>query len=92
MEEELEGAGTLKVTRWGACSSFKWDIQWTSVGGNHPQMEVNGTNIVGYQATLSISTLKDGHMFMDAIPGEFLRVPSKTPQVLSYNGPNTPLQ
>ena len=81
MEDTFSDIGTLKVTRSGECSSFTWDIFWTSKGGNHPQLEVDGAKIRGRGAAISVSTQTDGHLFMAPIPGEFLRVASPKPQV-----------
>ena len=76
---------------WSRCSSHvkmddllfvgQWTFTWKSHGGNHPEVKVNDSKLTGVQVTTTVTTIQDGGLFMDPIPGEFLRVPSNQTQV-----------
>ncbi|KAK3740701.1 hypothetical protein QZH41_019065 [Actinostola sp. cb2023] len=78
MEERFD-VGDLLVQRTGSCSGYTWAITWSSKGGNHPQLEVNGS-LSGNQASIVAATVTDGRLFLGPIPGEFLRTPHSLPQ------------
>ena len=39
--EMLGDVGALKVTREGGCAGYTWTTEWTTLGGDHPQMEAS---------------------------------------------------
>ena len=39
--EMLDGMGDMKVTREGNCAGYTWTVEWTTLGGDHPQLQVN---------------------------------------------------
>lgn len=44
--EMLSDMGEIKVTREGDCAGYTWTIEWATLGGDHPQMEVNEDNFI----------------------------------------------
>lgn len=80
LEQEFE-EGIIEVERSGHCAEFEWTFTWKSHGGNHPEVKVNDSKLTGVQVTTTVTTIQDGGLFMDPIPGEFLRVPSNQTQV-----------
>ena len=74
-------SGELSVKRSGTCSGYSWDITWIAIGGNKPEMVVDGSSLTGDSVTVKVKTLKDGGLLMGPIPAEFLRLPEKKPQV-----------
>ena len=38
--EMLDGMGDMKVTRDGDCAGYTWTVEWTTLGGDHPQLDV----------------------------------------------------
>ena len=80
LEQEFE-EGIIEVERSGHCAEFEWTFTWKSHGGNHPEVKVNDSKLTGVQVTTTVTIIQDGGLFMDPIPGEFLRVPSNQTQV-----------
>ena len=80
LEEEFE-EGILKVERSGTCAGFEWTVAWETHGGDHPEMRVIGDNLDGDEVTISVETIQNGGLFLDPIPGEFLRTPHSSGQV-----------
>ena len=44
--EMLDDVGALKVTREGNCAGYAWTTEWTTLGGDHPQMEASVNNFI----------------------------------------------
>ena len=80
LQRELRD-GELLVTREGTCAGYKWNIEWTEVGGNKPQFVADGTSLTGDNVTISVDTVTDGGLLLGPIPAEFLRTPEPKPQV-----------
>nr|XP_054765682.1 fibrocystin-L-like [Lytechinus pictus] len=82
LEVELM-TGFVKVTRLGFCSAYSWQIEFTGNGGSQPLLQVINHTLTNEQTEVSIQVVKqaDGHLFLDPIPGEFLRTPHDKPQV-----------
>ncbi|XP_033119895.1 fibrocystin-L-like [Anneissia japonica] len=90
MKELLEGylnTGLVTVEKASTCSSASWNIEWAEIGGNHPLIEVNGTNLEGDDVAVRGSTDVDGALLLAPIPGDYLRTPHTLPQVaVTING------
>lgn len=80
VEQEFQ-EGIIEVERTGHCAMYEWKLTWTSHGGNHPEMKVNATGLRGVQVSAEVRTIEDGGLFLDPIPGEFLRMPATQPEV-----------
>ncbi|XP_041477742.1 fibrocystin-L-like isoform X1 [Lytechinus variegatus] len=82
LEVELM-TGFVKVTRLGFCSAYSWQVEFTGNGGSQPLLQVINHTLTNDQTEVSIQVVKqaDGHLFLDPIPGEFLRTPHDKPQV-----------
>ena len=80
LEEEFE-EGILVVERSGTCAGFQWKVTWQTSGGDHPTMQVNGDGLSGNDATITVQTIQNGGLFLDPIPGEFLRMATPSGQV-----------
>ena len=80
LERELR-SGELSVQRSGTCSGYSWDVEWIAIGGNKPEMVADGSGLTGNSVTIGVTTKQNGGLLMAPIPGEFLRLPEKQPQV-----------
>lgn len=95
VEQEFQ-EGIIDVERTGHCAKYEWKFTWTSHGGNHPEMQVNASGLSGADVVTAVNTIEDGGLFLDPIPGEFLRLPATQPQVsalhkiILYNTPSLP--
>lgn len=74
-------AGHVKVDRSGTCSGYKWQIQFVSVGGNKPTLEIVNNTLTGLNVKSGVTTIQDGGMLFGPLTGEFLQTAEKTPQV-----------
>ena len=74
-------SGELSVKRSGTCSGYYWDVEWIAIGGNKPEFVADGSLLSGNSVTMSVTRRQDGGVLMAPIPGEFLRLPEKKPQV-----------
>lgn len=84
LEEEFE-EGVLAVERSGTCAGFEWTVTWETFGGDHPEMQVNGDSLSGNEVSVSVQTIQNGGLFLEPIPGEFLRTPHSSGQVSSLS-------
>lgn len=84
LEEEFE-EGVLAVERSGTCAGFEWTVTWETFGGDHPEMQVNGDSLSGNEVSISVQTIQNGGLFLEPIPGEFLRTPHSSGQVSSLS-------
>jgi len=80
VEQEIQ-EGIIDVEKTGHCAKYEWKFTWTSHGGNHPEMQVNASSLSGVDVVTVVKTIEDGGLFLDPIPGEFLRIPAAQPQV-----------
>ncbi len=69
------------MERTGHCARYDWTFTWKTHGGNHPEMTVNGSGLRGVEVVTEVRTIEDGGLFLDPIPGEFLRMPETQPEV-----------
>lgn len=93
VEQEFQ-EGIIDVERTGHCAKYEWKFTWTSHGGNHPEMQLNASGLSGVDVVTAVKTIEDGGLFLDPIPGEFLRIPATQPQVSALHkmiSNNTPL-
>lgn len=84
LEEEFE-EGVLAVERSGTCAGFEWTVTWETFGSDHPEMQVNGDSLSGNEVSISVQTIQNGGLFLEPIPGEFLRTPHSSGQVSSLS-------
>ncbi|XP_072177767.1 fibrocystin-L-like [Diadema setosum] len=75
--------GFVQVLRFGSCSAYSWDVEFTQKGGSQPLFQVSENNLYNGRTEVSMETEKlvDGHVFLAPIPGEFLRSVHPEPQV-----------
>lgn len=69
------------MERDGTCAGFQWKVTWQTSGGDHPPMQVSGGSLSGNEVTIAVQTIQNGGLFLDPIPGEFLRMPHSSEQV-----------
>ena len=63
-------------------------------------MQVSGGGLTGNEVSITVQTLENGGLFLDPIPGEFLRMPKSSGEVRGIDtiiltrifsaGPNSP--
>lgn len=44
-------------------------------------MQVSGSGLTGNEVSIAVQTIQDGGLFLDPIPGEFLRLPKYSGEV-----------
>ena len=74
------------MERSGTCAGFTWTVTWETRGGDHPEMRARGDNLDGNEVSISVQTIENGGLFLDPIPGEFLRTPHSSGQVRGLEG------
>jgi len=79
--EEKFQEGIIDLEGTGHCANYEWKFTWTSYGGNRPEMRVDAGGLTGVDVVTTVKTVEDGGLFLDPIPGEFLRIPAAKPQV-----------
>ena len=82
--EENYDAGELKVqisNGYPKCNHYRWKIDWLTKAGKQPDLIINASKVTGDNVQIS-NTIRDGGLFYRKIPGEFLRVINKEPQVV----------
>lgn len=80
VEQEFQ-EGIIDVERTGHCAKYEWKFTWKSHGGNHPEMQVDGSGLSGVDVVTTVKIIENGGLFLDPIPGEFLRIPAAQSQV-----------
>lgn len=74
---KLEVSTTVKVT---PRFEYKWKIKWLTKPGRQPPIQINGSKLSGDDVKTN-NYIKEGGLFYNKIPGEFLRMPTREPQV-----------
>ena len=76
--------GKLEVTissGYPKCNSYRWKVDWISKAGKQPDLIINASKVMGENIKVQ-NNIREGGLFYKKIPGEFLRVISKEPQVI----------
>ncbi|XP_078617899.1 fibrocystin-L-like [Branchiostoma floridae x Branchiostoma japonicum] len=85
--EQVGGTGKLTVSRQGSCSGYTWTIDWTTVGGDQPKLQVNTSGLTGEDASATVTETREGGLFISPITGDYLRTVHDKPQVqVTING------
>lgn len=81
LERDLR-SGELSIKRAGTCAGYQWRIEWIEIGGKKSEFIADGSKLIGKDVTIDVSTIQGGGLLLAPIPGEFLRLPEKDPQVI----------
>ncbi|KAK1784753.1 hypothetical protein P4O66_003426 [Electrophorus voltai] len=73
--------GQLKVDRTGGCRGYFWTIEWLSMPGSQPLLQINDSAVVGVNPSVVAIVEQRGGLFKQSIMGDFLRVPTDKTQV-----------
>ncbi|XP_062842250.1 fibrocystin-L-like [Trichomycterus rosablanca] len=73
--------GQLSVTRTGSCKSYAWTIDWLTIPGNQPLLQINSSAVVGVNPSVTATVKQQGGLFKQSIMGDHLRVPTNRTQV-----------
>ncbi|CAG2205079.1 unnamed protein product [Mytilus edulis] len=84
MLETIEGIGNVKVTRTGVCSNFDITIAYESLPGDQAEIIVDASTLFGKDVAAVVTTIQDGGLWYDPIPGDMLRTDHELPQVMVY--------
>lgn len=77
---ETQFAG-FEVSRFGTCSGYSWEIEWVGIGGDQPEMRVDGLGLYAPEVQIAVSTQVDGGTWLRPLRGDMLRVTENLPQV-----------
>ncbi|XP_074659740.1 fibrocystin-L-like [Tubulanus polymorphus] len=72
------------VYRYGACAGYSYRITFLSLTGNQLPMQVDMSNARGPSVNGSVTTVSDGAMVLDPIPGWMLRTHEQESQVMAF--------
>ena len=67
-------------TGYPKCHHYRWRVDWLTKAGKQPDLIVNTSKLTGDNIQINTDTTEGG-LFYYKIPGEFLRVITKEPQV-----------
>ncbi|XP_051526679.1 fibrocystin-L-like [Myxocyprinus asiaticus] len=73
--------GQLQVQRFGDCRGYSWNIQWLTIPGNQPLIQINASAVVGVKPSVTSRKIEQGGLYKQRIMGDFLRIPTNKPQV-----------
>ncbi|KAL7883851.1 hypothetical protein SRHO_G00015090 [Serrasalmus rhombeus] len=73
--------GQLSVTRTGDCKGYSWNIEWLSMPGSQPLLQINDSSVVGVNPSVTAQVKRQGGLFKQRILGDFLRFPTNKTQV-----------
>ncbi|XP_072530724.1 PKHD1 like 1, tandem duplicate 1 [Salminus brasiliensis] len=73
--------GQLSVTRTGDCKGHIWTVQWLTMPGSQPLLQINDSAVVGVNPSVAAQVKEQGGLFKQSIMGDFLRVPTNKTQV-----------
>uniref|UniRef100_A0AAY5ETB4 Polycystic kidney and hepatic disease 1 (autosomal recessive)-like 1 n=1 Tax=Electrophorus electricus TaxID=8005 RepID=A0AAY5ETB4_ELEEL len=77
----IPALGQLKVDRTGGCRGYFWTIEWLSMPGSQPLLQINDSAVVGVNPSVVAIVEQRGGLFKQSIMGDFLRVPTDKTQV-----------
>ena len=72
--------GEVHVYGYSACNNYQWQVTWLTKPGNQPDMIINASKVMGVDVQ-DRNYIREGGLYYTKIPGEFLRVITKEPQV-----------
>uniref|UniRef100_A0AAR2IPV4 Polycystic kidney and hepatic disease 1 (autosomal recessive)-like 1 n=1 Tax=Pygocentrus nattereri TaxID=42514 RepID=A0AAR2IPV4_PYGNA len=73
--------GQLSVTRTGDCKGYSWYIEWLTMPGSQPLLQINDSTVAGVNSSVTAQVKEHGGLFKQSIMGDFLRVPTNKTQV-----------
>ena len=62
------------------CNAYRWRVDWLTKAGKQPDVMINASKVMGVDVQ-DRNEITEGGLFYKKIPGEFLRVITKEPQV-----------
>lgn len=70
------------MNRSGSCAGYSWEIEWKRLGGDQPEMGIDGQALQGSSSIdIEVQTLVDGGTIVGPLRGDMLRTPEHYPQV-----------
>ena len=75
--------GQLKIyisNGYPKCNHYRWKVDWLTKSGKQPDLIINASKVMGHNIQVR-NNIREGGLFYKKIPGEFLRVISREPQV-----------
>ena len=74
----------FSVDRNGTCAGYFWVVEWAELGGDIPEMVVDGSGLYGEQVAIFVIPMLDGGTWLRPLRGDILRTPESEPQVCDY--------
>ena len=69
------------MSRSGTCAGYSWKLEWESLEGDMPEIQVNGSRLHGHDVQIAVSTLLDGGTWLRPLRGDMIRLPVPDTQV-----------
>ncbi|MCJ8746157.1 hypothetical protein PDJAM_G00138700 [Pangasius djambal] len=73
--------GLLSVNSTADCKGYLWEINWLTMPGNQPLLQINDSGVVGVNPSVKAQVKQQGGLLKQSIMGDFLRVPTNKTQV-----------
>ncbi|KAK2836335.1 hypothetical protein Q7C36_014204 [Tachysurus vachellii] len=73
--------GMLSVNSTRDCKGYLWEINWLTIPGNQPLLQINDSGIVGLNPSVKAQVKQQGGLLKQSIIGDSLRVPTNITQV-----------
>lgn len=77
----------FKVVRYGTCAGYQWVVDWVELGGDIPEMLVDGSSLYGHHVFIFVFTLVNGGTWLKPLRGDMLRTPEPETEVGRTNLP-----
>jgi hypothetical protein len=84
MTNYLDGSGlvgAVDVTVDTDCRGHTWEISFRTARDTEAEMTVDGSNLSPAEASVTVTTVTEGGIMFNPIPGGMLRTPETKPQV-----------
>ncbi|KAI4871505.1 hypothetical protein NFI96_027165, partial [Prochilodus magdalenae] len=73
--------GQLSVARTGNCKGYNWSVEWLTMPGSQPLLQINDSTVAGVNPSVTAQFREKGGLFKQRIMGDFLRVLTDKTQV-----------
>ncbi|CAJ1082786.1 fibrocystin-L-like [Xyrichtys novacula] len=80
----IKGMGQVSVSKQGSCSRPLWRIKWLTNSGNQPELQINGSKIIGNNVKSWVRERTGGGLRIKSLTGDYTRFWGTKPQVEVY--------
>lgn len=74
----------MSVIQEGDCYARKWNVEFSTIGGDQPMLHLHDKDIKGLEARAYAEKVQDGGLVLRPIPGDMLRTAEQQPFVRTH--------